>query len=205
LIAPVVVWLAISADLVAGALLGAEFRASVALLLPLLAIGRMCGAINQYYLQVSFQLAEKPLLQVAHDSSILILNIALLFPLTLAFGLRGTATAVLIAEASGILIGLALSRRAFRLPFDGWGMARVFAATAIMAAVTYAAKTASSDRGLLGLLGVVFISGIAYAGAAVLFDVASVRSSITAFLRSRPRVENALPLPHKLVQPHEQP
>jgi O-antigen/teichoic acid export membrane protein len=205
LIAPVVVWLAISADLVAGTLLGAEFRASVAALLPLLALGRMCGAINQYYLQVSFQLAEKPLLQVAHDSLILVLNMALLFPLTLAFGLRGTAAAVLIAEALGIVIGIALSRKAFRLPFAGWGIVRVFAATALMAAMTYATNVSSNDHGVLGLLGVVFISGIAYAGAALLFDVAAVRTSILAVLRSRMSAERALPLPRNLPPLHEQP
>jgi O-antigen/teichoic acid export membrane protein len=205
LIAPVVVWLAISADLVAGTLLGAEFRTSVAALLPLLAVGRMCGAINQYYLQVSFQLAEKPLRQVAHDNLILVLNMALLFPLTLAFGLRGTAASVLIAEALGIVIGIALSRRAFKLPFNGLGMARVFAATSVMAAVTYAAKAASNDHGLLALLGVVFISGLAYAGAAMAFDVAAIRSSIIAFLRSRRRNAHTLPLRPHLAQPREQP
>jgi O-antigen/teichoic acid export membrane protein len=204
LIAPVVVWLAISADLVAGTLLGSEFQTSVAMLLPLLAIGRMCGAINQYYLQVSFQLAEKPMLQVAHDSLILVLNVALLFPLTLAFGLRGTAAAVLIAEALGIAIGIFLSRKAFKLPFNGWGMARVFAATAVMAAITYAAKSTSHDHSVLGLLGVVFTSGLAYAGAAVVFDVAAIRSSIGAFLRASAPKEPPLPLRH-MPQPHEQP
>jgi O-antigen/teichoic acid export membrane protein len=185
LIAPVAVWLAICANVIAGTLLGAEFQSSVATLLPFLAIGRLCGAVNQYYLQVSFQLAEKPMLQVAHDILILTLNIAFLFPLTLAFGLPGTAAAVLIAEALGILIGIGLSRRAFRLPFNGWGMARVFAATAIMAMVTYAAKMASTPHGLLTLLSLGVAGGLAYAGAAALFDVAGVRSSIISSLLLR--------------------
>jgi len=205
LIAPVVVWLALSADLVAGTLLGREFRDSVVALLPLLAFGRMCGAINQYYLQASFQLAEKPLLQVAHDSLILILNMALLFPLTLTFGLRGTAAAVLLAEAIGLVVGIVLSRRAFRLPFNVWGTARVFAATSVMAAATLALKVAPADQGLLQLFGVVLISAMAYAAAALLFDVAGFRSSIVAFLRSQPRETQLLPLPHNLAQPHERP
>ena len=205
LIAPVVVWLALSADIVAGTLLGREFRDTAVALLPLLAFGRMCGAINQYYLQASFQLAEKPLLQVAHDSLILVLNMALLFPLTLTFGLRGTAAAVLLAEALGIVIGIALSRRAFRLPFNIWGMARVFAATSVMAATTLALNMTPAHQGLLQLFGVVLISGIAYAAAALAFDVAGFRSSIIAFLRSHPRDAQLLPLPHTIAQPHEQP
>ncbi len=185
LIAPVAVWLAISADVVAEALLGSDFQTSVATLLPLLAIGRMCGAVNQYYLHVSFQLAEKPLLQVAHDTSILTLNLVLLFPLTLAFGLPGSAAAVLIAEGVGILIGISLSRRAFKLPFNGRGMARVFASTAIMALATYAAKTASGSHGLLTLVAVASTGGVAYACSAALFDLAGVRSIIASYLRAR--------------------
>jgi O-antigen/teichoic acid export membrane protein len=205
LLAPVVVWLALSADVVAGGLLGREFRDSVVALLPLLAFGRMCGAINQYYLQASFQLAEKPLLQVAHDTLILLLNMALLFPLTLAFGLRGTAAAVLLAEALGIVIGIALSRRAFRLPLNIRGIIRVSAATGVMAATTLALKMTPADHGLLQLVGFVLISGIAYAAAALAFDVAGFRSSLIAFLRSQPHDARLLPLTHNLAQPREQP
>lgn len=185
LIAPVAVWLALSADIVATTLLGAQFQTSVAALLPVLALARMCGAINQFYLQVSFQLAEKPMLQVAHDSMILVLNLALLFPLTLAFGLPGTAAAVLIAEAFGIAIGTWLSRNAFRLPFDVWRTARVLAATVVMAAATYAAKTIAGGHGLVTLLSVAGAGGLAYASAAMLFDVAGIRAIIAGYLRPR--------------------
>ncbi len=205
LLAPVAVWLALSSDVVAGALLGREFRDSVVALLPLLAFGRMCGAINQYYLQASFQLAEKPLLQVTHDVLILVLNMALLFPLTLTFGLRGTAASVLLAEALGIVIGIVLSRRAFRLPLNIRGIIRVVAATSVMAATTLALKMTPTDHGLLQLVGFVLISGMAYAIAALAFDVAGFRSLLIAFLRSQPGEANLLPLPRKFAQPHEQP
>jgi O-antigen/teichoic acid export membrane protein len=160
LIAPVTVWLAISADVVAGALLGTEFQASVAALLPVLAFGRMCGAINQYYLHVSFQLAEKPLLQVP-----------------------GAAAAVLIAEALGILIGIGLSRKAFKLPFNGSGMARVLASTALVAVVTYAIKSTLTGHGIPALLSLAVSGGGAYAGAALLFDVAGIRTAVASLLR----------------------
>jgi len=185
LIVPVSVWIAISADAVAGTLLGSEFQTSVAALLPLLVLGRMCGAVNQYYLHVSFQLAEKPMLQVVHDSLILVVNIALLFPLTFAFGLPGTAAAVLIAEAIGILIGIGLSRRAFKLPFNAGGMARVLASTLAVAVVTYAVKTVSAGHGFSALLSLGAAGFVAYAGAAMLFDVAGIRTMVASFLRLR--------------------
>ena len=185
LIAPVTVWLAISANVVAGTLLGGEFQTSVAALLPVLALGRMCGAINQYYLHVSFQLAEKPMLQVVHDSLILIVNIALLFPLTFAFGLQGTAAAVLIAEAFGILIGIGLSRRAFKLPFNARGMGRVLVSTLAVAVVTYAVKSATGGQGFSALLSLATAGAVSYAGAVMLFDVAGIRTMIVSLLRLR--------------------
>jgi O-antigen/teichoic acid export membrane protein len=185
LITPVAVWLAVCSDVVAGTLLGSEFRASAAALLPLLAAGRMLGAINQYYLHVSFQLAEKPLLQVAHDTLILVVSIALIVPLTLMFGLMGTATAVLIAEAFGVLVGIWLSRSAFHLPFDLGRMSRVLVSAAIMGAACYAAKVSLGGHGLLALLTVLTVGAVTYAGSAIVLDVARVRTSTNSFLRTR--------------------
>jgi O-antigen/teichoic acid export membrane protein len=185
LIAPVAVWLAISADVVAQTLLGSGYQLAVAALLPLLAVGRMFGAINQFYLHVSFQLAEKPMLQVAHDTLILVLNAAFVVPLTLIYGLVGTATGVMIAEGLGIVIGVWLSRSAFRLPFEPGRLGRVLASTVIMGVVTYAARTAVGGTGPLALAAVIVAGGLAYAGSALALDVARVRSTIAGFLRLR--------------------
>jgi O-antigen/teichoic acid export membrane protein len=182
LIVPVAVWLAMSANVVTATLLGVEFQAGVAAILPLLAIGRILGATNQFYIQISFQLAEKPFLQVAHDGLTLTLNIALIFPLTRVFGLPGAAASVLIAEGVGILVGIWLSRRAFRLPFNGWGVARVLAATAVMAVVTYATQMAASGHGAWTLVAVASAGGLAYLAAVVALDVAGVRTSVAAAL-----------------------
>src|ERR1700691_6615171 len=99
---------------------------------------------------------------------------ALLFPLTLAFGVRGTAAAVRLAEALGIIIGIALSRRAFRLPLNIRGIIRVSAATGVMAATTLALKMTPADHGLLQLIGSVLISGIAYSAAELTLYVAGL-------------------------------
>ncbi len=185
LIAPVTVGLAICANLIAGTLLGSQFQATVTMLLPILAVARLCGTVNQFYLHASFQLAEKPLLQLAHDALVLTVNLALLIPLTLSFGLLGTAAAMLIAEGLGVVIGIWLSRKAFVLPFNGAGMARVLAATCVMAAVTYAVKAAYGGQSTLALLSVMAGGGFAYAGAAFLLDVAGVRSSLVAIVAPR--------------------
>jgi hypothetical protein len=64
-------------------------------------------------------------------------------------------------------------------------VARVLASTAIMALVTYTAEATSSGHGVLTLLIVGSAGSLAYAGAALLFDVAGVRSSITSLLWPR--------------------
>jgi hypothetical protein len=66
-------------------------------------------------------------------------------------------------------------------------MARVFASTAIMAVITYAAKATASGHGLLTLVAVAGAGGAAYACSALLFDLAGIRSSVSA-LRWPPRV-----------------
>jgi len=184
-VAPVAAWLAISADVVTGTLLSPEFGTAVAALVPILAVAGICGAVNQYYIQVSFQLAEKPLLQVVHDVWILAANTALLFPLTRAFGLSGAAMAILIAEGFGIFVGIWLSRRAFKLPFNTSGMLRVLASVAIMALFTYAAKAGLSDHGLLALISVAATGGVAYACAALMCDLAGIRSTFSSFVWPR--------------------
>jgi O-antigen/teichoic acid export membrane protein len=203
IVVPAAAWLSICSNVIAGTLLGSEFQATVAVLLPLVALARMLGAVNQYYLQISFQLAEKPLLQVAHDISILTLNLGLLFPLTLTFGLPGTAMAVLIAEGVGILIGTALSRRGFRLPLNGPGIVRVGAATSVMAIVAYGAQTLVGQHGLGALIITAASSGLAYAGAAVLLDVAGIRTMLASLLRHGIRNDPPTILPRGVPQPSE--
>jgi hypothetical protein len=91
---------------------------------------------------------------------------------------------MLIAEGLGVIIGIWLSRKAFVLPFNGAGMARVFAATCVMAAATYAVK-AASGQGMLALLSVAAGGGLAYVGAALLLDVAGIRSWLAAIVTPR--------------------
>ncbi len=92
---------------------------------------------------------------------------------------------MLIAEALGILIGIGLSRRAFKLPFNARGMARVLASTLAVAGVTYAIKSASSGQGFSALLSLAIAGVVSYAGAVLLFNVAGFRTMVVSFLGPR--------------------
>ena len=89
---------------------------------------------------------------------------------------------MLIAEAFGILIGIGLSRRAFKLPFNAAGMARVLVSTLAVAVVTYAVKSATGGHGFSALLSLGAAGFVAYAGATMLFDVAGIRTMVASFL-----------------------
>jgi O-antigen/teichoic acid export membrane protein len=181
-IAPVAVWLALAADQVAGTLVGAEFRASVSLLLPMLAAARLLGALNQFYLQLSFQLSERPILPVIQETFILVLNIGLMFPMVAKFGLAGAAFAALITEAVGMMVGILLSRRAFPLPFELRRLSGVCASAAVMGGAIYVAGIGAGGTGLSSLTAA---GGLAYAASVWLLDVAHVRTSMTSLLRLR--------------------
>jgi O-antigen/teichoic acid export membrane protein len=180
-----VVWLALAADQVAGTFVGADFRASVTLLLPVLAVARLFGVANQFYFQISFQLSERPFLSVAQSCFTLLLSISLMFPLVANYGLPGAALATFMTELAGLLVAVYLTRRAFRLPFDLSRLGGVAASAVIMAGAILLTRTEVNGTGLYSLLTVSLIGGLAYAGAAWLFNVARIRTLSMKALRSR--------------------
>jgi O-antigen/teichoic acid export membrane protein len=181
---PVVVWLALASDQVAGTFVGADFRASVTLLLPVLAVARLFGVANQFYFQISFQLSERPFLSVAQSCFTLVLSISLMFPLVAHYGLLGAALATFMTEAAGLLVAVYLTRRAFRLPFDLNRLGGVAASAVIMAAAIFVTRLEVNGTGLSSLLTVSLVGGLAYAGAAWAFNVARIRTLSMKVLRA---------------------
>ncbi|WFU39624.1 oligosaccharide flippase family protein [Bradyrhizobium sp. CB82] len=183
-IMPVAIWLALAADQVAGTLVGVDFRAGVSALLPMLVVARMLGIANQFYVQISFQLAERPFMLAAQSFLTLVLSIALMFALISGFGLYGAALATFATEAIGFVAAVVLMRRAYVLPFDPSRLAGVGTAAAIMAVAILVARSEFKGTGLSSLIAVSLAGGIAYAGAAWLLNVANARMLTLRLLRS---------------------
>jgi O-antigen/teichoic acid export membrane protein len=180
-IVPVTVWLALASDQIAGTLVGAGFRDSVTHLLPVLAVARLLGIANQFYLQISFQLSERSLLSVIQSTITLAVSVVLMAALVTGYGLTGAAYAALLTEAVSLGVGLLLMSRAFPLPLDLRRLAKVAVCTAAMGGAIYSAKNAVSDTGPFGLLVVIAVGGIVYAAAAVAIDLANIRTTMTRF------------------------
>lgn len=183
-VAPVAVWLALAADQVAGTLVGIDFRAGVSALLPTLVLARLFGIANQFYVQISFQLAERPFMLAAQSFLTLVVSVILMFVLIAGHGLYGAALATLATEAIGLLVAVVLMHRAHPVPFELNRLVGVAASAAAMAGAILVARSQAGGTGLLSLVIVSLAGGLAYAAAAWLLNVANVRTLSMRALRT---------------------
>lgn len=183
-VAPVSVWLALAADQVAGTLVGIDFRAGVSALLPTLVLARCFGIANQFYVQISFQLAERPFMLAAQSFLTLVVSVALMFALVAGYGLYGAALATLATEAIGFLVAVVLMHRAHPMPFDLNRLAGVAASAAAMAAAILIARAQAGGTGPVALIIVSLAGGIAYVATAWLLNVANIRTLSLRVLRT---------------------
>jgi O-antigen/teichoic acid export membrane protein len=189
-VAPVAVWLALAADQVAGTLVGVDFRAGVSALLPILVLARFFGIANQFYVQISFQLAERPFMLAAQSFLTLAVSVVLMVALVAGYGIYGAAWATLATEAIGFLVAVVLMHRAHPVPFDLNRLAGVAVSAAAMAAAILVARSQVGGTGLVALIVVSLAGGFAYAAAAWLLNVAQVQTLSLRVLRASNR--NAL-------------
>lgn len=180
---PAVVGLAIVAPHFAALILGPEFRDTAAALIPILVFAWLFQTISQQFVQVSFHLAKKPSLMVAHGTAILIVNVVAMALLVRPFGLKGAAWSLVIAEAAGVVAGYVLSRRAHPLPLAWRPIAKVVLAVAIMAVPTGLLEWSLPGDGIWPLAATVAAGVATYAAAAFALDLAGTRSALMARLR----------------------
>lgn len=183
-VTPVAVWLALAADQVAGTLVGVDFRAGVSALLPILVLARFFGIANQFYVQISFQLAERPFMLAAQSFLTLVVSVILMFALVTGYGLYGGALATLATEAIGFLVAIALMHRAHPVPFDLNRLVGVAASAVAMAAAILVARSQTGGTGFVSLVIVSLAGGLAYGATAWLLNVANVRTLSLRFLRT---------------------
>lgn len=183
-VAPVAIWLALAADQVAGTLVGIDFRTGVSALLPTLVLARFFGITNQFYVQISFQLAERPFMLAAQSFLTLVVSVALMFVMVAGFGIYGAALATLATEVIGFVVAVVLMHRAHPVPFDVVRLAGIAASAAAMAGAILVARSQVYGNGLVSLIVVSLAGGLAYAAAAWLLNVANVRTLSLRFVRT---------------------
>jgi O-antigen/teichoic acid export membrane protein len=172
---PATIGLVLISPGLANFILGTEFRATAATVMPILCFAWLFQAISHSFVHTSFHLAQRPVLLVCHGAATLVVNILATVILVSRFAFLGAAIALVISEAFGAVLGLVLTRFACPLPLVPMKLLRIAFATAAMALLLYLFE---ERWGLSGMLGVTLKvgAGVAiYAGLVVLLDIAGMR------------------------------
>ncbi len=184
IVLPAVIGVALTADNIAGLILGPQFRETANAIMPILAFAWLSQSISQSYVHASFHLAQKPSLLIVHSAGTLIVNAVLMLWLTGAYGLRGAALSLVFAEAAGLALGFGLTRWAHPLPMAGRGLVRVSLSTAAMAFVVICVKPAAAHAGPAAIILLAAAGGVTYAVAAIMLNVAGSRGLAQRFMTS---------------------
>jgi len=160
---------------VANIILGVDFRAVAAEIMPIIAVAVIFQVLTQQYLHASFLLSGRNSFYLINTASIIAANLILSYVLVGHYGTIGAAWARLGADVTGFACALVLSRFAFAVPVPPGRLALI-----VIAALAMLLAVGALDRNLhladlpasIALVG----AGCAvYAALCWLFDIARVR------------------------------
>ncbi|QJW88503.1 oligosaccharide flippase family protein [Spirosoma taeanense] len=169
---PTAIGMAALAPQIAFVLVGEKYADTVAMLIPYIAIGAVLSGIKSFYLDQSFQLAQKTRLQLWSVGVAAFINVALNLLLLPRIGLMGAAYATLISYGAVLLLSYMLSLRAYKLPIPWEEILKILTASILMGAVILLFRSYGS--GLWGLLFLTLLGGILYGSLLIAFKVISI-------------------------------
>jgi N-acetylglucosaminyldiphosphoundecaprenol N-acetyl-beta-D-mannosaminyltransferase len=178
---PAAVGLACIAEPLATVVVGPDYRAGVAAILPWIAALALIQGLTAHYFGHAFHLANRTdlfvrLLAPAAVAS-LVLN-PLLIPV---WGLAGSLAAAFAAQGTALVLTAATARRVFPIGFPVAQALRVALAAAVMA---LAIEAAALPPTLLGLVLAILLGAGIYGAAVLLLDVAGIGTAILGRLRA---------------------
>jgi O-antigen/teichoic acid export membrane protein len=179
---PATVGLAVLARPVAGVLLGAEFEADAAVLIPLIAIAALLRDLKAYYFDLAFYLGRNTVGQIWVSLGGAGVSIGLNLWLIPAFGLIGAAGANITAYGFAIFLSWALGRRVFALPRPSADSLKIAVAAVVMGAVLWPFAEA---MGPLALVAQVIVGALVYAILLYILDGADARLHVMRLLGRR--------------------
>lgn len=177
-LAPATFGLALTAPYLASFLIGPSFRDTACAIMPILAFAWLFQSLSQSYIQVSFHMETRPALALVQSLGTLCVNAIVLWPLTQAWGVSGTATSLLLSEGAGVLFGLALTRYGHPLPLLFGPAARVLVACGAMATVVVALERALPIPNLPTFLVLAGSGGAVYLLVAFALNICDARRNL---------------------------
>lgn len=177
---PATIGLALLAQPVAALMVGEALRAETAATLPWLALAALMTGFSLYYWSEAFQLTrrtgQRALLMLAPGA----VQLTLTAWLSHAHGAVGAAIGAACGASVGAVLLALAGRRLVALPLPLGQLARVGAATAMMALAVFALPSANTA---LGLLQSVLVGAASYGLAAIGFNVMGARDLLNAAAR----------------------
>lgn len=164
---PAAVGMVALAPNIATVFVGADFREAAALIIPGIAIAASLAGFKAFYVDLSFQLRGRTIIQVWVLLITALVNIGLNLVLIPLWGIVGAVYATVAAHAVAIVLSLVLSRTTMRLPMPDRQMLPIFAATALMLVGLLFVR---HHVGLAALIGQVGVGALTYLACLWLVD-----------------------------------
>ncbi len=179
--APAVTGLLLLAGNITHVLVGQQFRASAATILPIIGLSAVFAGLKAYYFDLSYQLGRATGVQVWVSGLAALTNVGLNIWWIPSLGATGAALATLVAYASGCGLSLALGSRGRQVPIPWAAWVKVSAASLIMAACLWplAGLRGAASLGLQVLVGILGFGLSIY-----LLDVADARTRFRFILQT---------------------
>ena len=172
---PTCLGFAVVAPHVANIILGADFRETAAMTMPIVAIAVIFQVLTQQYLHASFLLSGRNSFYLINAASIIAANMILSYLFVSDYGTIGAAWARLCADAFGFICALALSRRAFPIPIPLGRLALTMIAGLVMALTVAAVNKSLHISDPAACLVLVGVGVTSYAAMCWLLDISQTR------------------------------
>jgi O-antigen/teichoic acid export membrane protein len=176
---PATIGLIVLARPLAGVLLGAEFEADAAMLIPLIAIAALLRDMKAFYFDLAFHLGRNTVVQIWVSLAAASVSIGLNLWLIPTFGLIGAASANISAYALALVLSWALGRRVFALPRPSIDSLKIVVAAVVMGGVVWALADAT---GPLAVVAQVTAGALVYAIMMCMLNVADARRHVMRLL-----------------------
>lgn len=179
---PACAGLALTADYVSASLVGPDFRAGVAALLPIMSCTALARGLRAHFIDHAFHLSGRPLLMLWTYGPATILNIALNLYVVPRYGMFGAAWTAFICQVLTVVGGWFLGTSLFPVWLPVWQVVRCILAIVPMGV---ALTLIRFPLNWYGLFASILLGGAVYIVSAVVLDVGEIRSLGRSALRRR--------------------
>lgn len=179
---PSCVGLALTANYIAAAMVGPDFRAGVTALLPIMAVTALGRCLRSHFMDHAFHLSGRPLLMLWTYGPATLVNIAINLIVVPRWGMFGAAWTALGCQWLTVVIGWFLGTSLFPVWLPVSQALRCVLAVLPMAAFL---ELVRFPLGWTGLLAATCLGGAIYGVCALLLDVGEIRTVAAVHFRQR--------------------